>query len=142
MRRENLHLTLLFLGSVDVTQQRCLEAAAATYEGASFELRLDHLGSFPRARVAWLGAQAMPESLLGLVRHLERAAGRCGIPVDRRPFRAHLTLARKISRPVSAPVSPPLAWHIGAFSLLASDTRAEGVEYRLVETWRLGPEAH
>ncbi|MBS3824751.1 MAG: RNA 2',3'-cyclic phosphodiesterase, partial [Wenzhouxiangellaceae bacterium] len=54
----NLHLTLLFLGDQRADRVPEITAAARRLHAPGFDLVLDRLGCFARARVAWLGGQA------------------------------------------------------------------------------------
>ena len=56
----NLHLTLLFLGAVEAAARSSLEAACASIAMRPVSLELDHLGCWPRARVAWTAPTRTP----------------------------------------------------------------------------------
>jgi 2'-5' RNA ligase len=93
-----LHLTIKFLGEQPDAVVRRLEpaiAGVAARHGAPL-LELGGIGAFPNfsaPRVVWLGVA--PEPRLELIHHeVEVACGELGIPVDGRPFRPHITLAR------------------------------------------------
>ena len=62
--RDNIHLTLAFLGDLD--DERAAIAASAPIEGKALDLSLDRLGSFRKARVAWAGSTRPPAGLIGL----------------------------------------------------------------------------
>ncbi len=113
---ENLHITLLFLGSVTAQTRICAEKIAEEIAGHSFELRLDQIGFWPKSGILWLGAREVPESLAALVRDLHLGIAGCGIDLDARPFKPHVTLMRKalvVRRDRSLPspgASMTLAW--------------------------------
>lgn len=97
---EQWHLTLVFCGEVEERLvpeliERLHRAAART---AVFPLSLHGGGSFPkqaaRARVLWTGVGGDTATLSRLAERCSAAARRCGIPVEDRAFRPHLTLAR------------------------------------------------
>jgi 2'-5' RNA ligase len=97
-RDDQLHLTIKFLGEQPDSRVEQLEAVLATIaarHGAPL-LQLGGVGAFPNfsaPRVVWLGVA--PEPRLELIHHdVEVACGTLGIPVDGRPFRPHVTLAR------------------------------------------------
>ena len=95
----NLHLTLKFLGDVPPDAlPRLLARAQAKLAGvAPFEAALGGVGAFPsarEARVLWLGVTRGVRELAKLARKLDAAASAVGVPRDRRPYRAHLTLCR------------------------------------------------
>jgi 2'-5' RNA ligase len=95
---ENQHVTLKFLGSTwprlvePVT--RAVEAAASA--NAPFETRVAELGAFPsprRARVLWVGLDDPERRLERVAATLDELLAR-DFPPEKRPFAAHLTVAR------------------------------------------------
>lgn len=133
----NLHITLAFPGSVPRATSECLEAGATAISGAPFVLDIDRIGYWPRPRILWAGPTHTPPQLWSLVGALRQVLEQCGITPETRPFQAHLTLARKISRGVSADRIEPLQWAIDGFCLVESVTAPTGPEYRVLQTWPL-----
>lgn len=134
---ENWHITLAFLGSVDAAQRQCVEQVAEAIHLPGFELALDHDGYFPRPRVLWLGARETPEVLKELANTLVKGCGDCGLSLDKRPFKAHLTLKRKVNQAPPSNEIKPIAWPVESFALVRSKTLPEGVQYEVVRTWPL-----
>lgn len=134
---ENWHITLAFLGNVAAERRRRYERAAAAVRAAPFKLCLDRVGFFPRSRIAWLGASHLPAPLEELHGALtERLAG-AGFEPERRPFRPHLTLARKAA-PKGAPVDiEPVVWPVTGFRLVRSETRPDGARYHKAAVFML-----
>ncbi|HKO35687.1 MAG TPA: RNA 2',3'-cyclic phosphodiesterase [Pyrinomonadaceae bacterium] len=110
-REDNLHLTLKFLGNVSVDDiPRVSDSVAiATKSAPSFELTFSDCGVFPshgRPSVLWLGAGSagilpassvqIPSSseLDRLYSSIENELVVAGFPLESRPFRPHLTIAR------------------------------------------------
>jgi 2'-5' RNA ligase len=95
---QNWHLTLKFLGS---TWPRLLEwvtetcrAAAARHE--PFVTGLTSMGAFPnprKARVLWAGLDDPDERFTAIAADLDEACA-SEFKVEKRPFTAHLTVAR------------------------------------------------
>ena len=90
-KEENLHLTLAFIGEygdpdavLDVMEQVSFRP---------FELRLSGVGSFED--LFWVGTTG-EEELTALVKKLRHALADAGIPFDRKKFRPHITLIRKM----------------------------------------------
>ncbi len=137
VRPENLHVTVVFLGSVDEHQQRCLEAMAATLHGEPFELVLDRFGFWPKPRILWLAPAHMPGALLRLVAALNRGIQPCGFTPETRPYRPHVTLARKAAHGVDPWPPAAIPWPVTSFSLVESVTASEGAQYRVLRTWPL-----
>ena len=138
VRRDNLHITLLFLGSVDGPKRLCVEAAAGSIRSQSFTLELDRLTWWPRPRVVCAAASRPPTAMLALVEQLKRTCGECGFEPERRPYRAHLTLARKVARGLSSTAVEAPAWHVRDFCLVESRTLSTGAEYSVLRSWPLG----
>lgn len=137
VKRENLHITLIFLGTVDDTRRACAENAAASVKTPPFRLELDKVGCWPRARVLWAGASREPAALLSLVQQLTACLEGCGFQPEERPYRAHVTLVRKVARRVQPSSHSPIVWSTKDFHLVESRTCPEGVQYRVVASWPL-----
>lgn len=92
-------MTLAFLGQTsderlgDVTS--AVEAAASNV--TAFDIEIDHPGRFPptgKPRVVWLGIGAGAPAVLALGERVRAELARRDITFDRKPLRAHVTLAR------------------------------------------------
>lgn len=134
---ENLHLTLAFLGYVPAEVRTCLEQAASAIRGEPFTLVLDQLDCFRRTGILWVGASQVPAPLAVLARALNAAVAGCGLTPETREFRAHVTIARKLRRCPEGRSLAPLEWHVHDFSLVLSDTRANGARYEILRSWEL-----
>lgn len=133
---ENLHLTLAFLGATTDQRVACYEDALRDIEVPSLTLVLDRLGYWRKPRILWLGASQTPPALEDLTTELNRRLATCGFTPEKRPFRAHLTLARK--HPGPAPVKilvEPVHWSVDRIVLCESVTAKEGARYRLLRRW-------
>ncbi len=133
---EDLHITLVFLGDLDRDRRACAEEAADQVSGTPFALSLDRFGCFPRARVLWCGASERPQPLLDLLHALNGGLLGCGFRPERRPFKPHVTLARK-ARPLPArELTHPIPWPVSQFALVTARP-GERPRYRLVREWSL-----
>lgn len=134
VRSENLHLTLAFLGNTDAGRRECYERSAATVSFVPFELILADVQWQRRRGVVWIAAREVPAELMGLVSTLNEGLRGCGYVPEERPFRAHITLARKVrrGRPV---VADPISWRVGRFWLVSSRLAAGGSRYTLERCW-------
>lgn len=99
VERENYHLTLKFLGSLDPSRVEKADAilAGITREHDRFALSYGGLGMFPhprRPRVLWLSLAGDVESLLALQLKLEKGLVAAGFLHEEKIFRPHLTLGR------------------------------------------------
>ncbi len=136
MSAENYHLTLAFLGEQPAALLPAIIEAGASLEVPTGEMRLSCLGYFERARVLWLGPENTPNPLRLHVRRLWQALAPLGIARERRPFAAHLTLARKVNRAPSVAVRP-VRWRYAGFALVESVTQVQGARYRVIAGWPL-----
>lgn len=98
VRSDQLHLTIKFLGdSEDALVPEIIAAIQDATQGVRpFEVRLEGTGAFPnlaRMSVIWVGVEGA-EPLARIAEALETSLESLGFPQERRPWKAHLTLAR------------------------------------------------
>ena len=136
--RDNLHITLVFLGSTAAERRACIEQALDRVKIPGFTLQLDQLGYWRKPQVLWAGGDTVPAPLSALVEEAVAAAARCGTRLDVRPFHPHLTLFRKVRKPPRhLPVVAPILWPADSFAMVESVTAAGGVCYKVLKTWTL-----
>lgn len=138
---ERLHLTLAFLGSIASERLPAVEAAAQAIAGARFALTLDRLGCWRRKGLAWLAPTESPPELEALRRNLDAGLSEAGRGLEKRNWRPHVTLARKVTGPVKAGTVEPVRWRIRDFVLVRSVTHASGPEYTILSRYSLGVRA-
>ncbi len=103
----NYHLTLRFLGETD---ERLLSPLVKAGRDAAkkirpFEIRFGRIGGFPdlrRPRVIFCGVEEGKKELSHLAASLDEEIEYLGFEREKRPYRAHLTLARVKDRIDSA----------------------------------------
>ena len=132
--KRNLHVTVAFLGMLDVAQLARASRVPPIPVGP-FELELDRLGHFQGPRVLWLGPTAVPEALTVLERRLWEGLEREGFEREPRVYRPHLTLARR-ARSVEEAVAP-VRWTIESLTLVESVPLPRNVHYEPLEQWPL-----
>ena len=133
---EKIHLTLAFLGEVPEERVDAVREAAVEARAAPFELVLDGVGSFRKARVAWAGSSELPGELVRLQAELERGLRARGFALDERAFAAHVTLARRIAIPVPPAPMAEVRWRADQYVLARSETGTG--RYSILERWPLG----
>jgi len=133
----NLHITLAFLGNVDESQQSCVEHFADDIQCPAFSLALDQADYWPKPRVLWIGPSETPKVMVTLATELRDGAIGCGLQMDMRPYRAHMTLMRKVARARVDMTIRPFHWHASSFTLVKSVTYQEGVKYEVIREWPL-----
>ncbi len=99
VRPEGIHLTLKFFGDIAAKDVSAVSEVVADQAAGVRPLNLEAkgIGVFPdnkRPRVLWLGIGGEVERLIVLQKAIDRGLESCGFPMEQRPFRAHLTLAR------------------------------------------------
>jgi 2'-5' RNA ligase len=101
VQREKLHLTLLFLGDVEIDREMGLREALAGIQVGPFWLPVAGLGSFgrrDRPAVLWVGTGRGHPHLFALRKAIADAALAAGLEPDLSAFVPHFTVAR--CRPV------------------------------------------
>jgi 2'-5' RNA ligase len=151
---DNYHLTLKFLGEVEEHLLRSLQDAAGRIAAQSgpFDMTFGRFGAFPslsRPRVLFFRVEQGASMLGSLAGRLEDDMVPLGFEKERRPFRAHLTLAR-IKRRISAEVKetlesvPPLpastVQTVGRFVLMRSHLSSRGATYEEISDFGLTAE--
>ena len=138
MNREQLHITLRFIGEVDEHDANAIDEALATISVPHFTLELKGVGEFggKHPRALWAGVAAS-ESLTRLQRKIESALQRLGLPAEERKFTPHVTLARLRATPAGRVVdyltdhalyaSGP--FDVDEFMLFSSQTTPSGSIY-------------
>src|SRR6185312_11679014 len=93
--REQLHLTLRFIGEVDGRDASGIDDALSAISAPRFSLQLKGVGEFggKTPRALWAGV-APNEALMHLNRKIETALQRLGLEAEQRKFTPHVTLAR------------------------------------------------
>jgi 2'-5' RNA ligase len=134
-----LHATLAFLGNQPRHRIGELLALAAERQIPQVELRLNRVGSFPRAGVVWLGTDTVPERLLAFRAGLVGALAAAGFAIERQPWIPHLTLYRNLrSGPATMDIDP-VQWTVDRYLLMESSSGPAGLRYRVCGRWRARP---
>ena len=144
--REQLHLTLRFIGDVDGRDARALDDALAGIDAPAFELQFHGVGQFGNKQPHTLWAGARKNELLDhLARKVDTAIRRVGQPQDAHKFTPHVTLAR-LRHPEIDKVREWLTDHalstssefeVGAFCLYSSKLTSDGSIYRVEQHYPL-----
>jgi 2'-5' RNA ligase len=140
---QNLHATLCFVGAVEEERVGALRAAAASLRGRPVRLRFDALEYWEAPKILCATSSRDSSSANELARALGEAAVAAGFAPDIKPFRAHLTLARKIAAsqaatvPLPLPIEPPMVMRADKFLLMSSRREGEVSIYSAVDCWPL-----
>jgi len=151
VRPGNIHLTVVFLGSV---QERDLGAVKETAgriccAHAPFLIQVRGAGLFGsrrNPRVLWVGLAADTDRMSRFRDDLQSGLARFGVQAERRPFRPHLTLGRFRKGGPGVGLNDFLGRHqdlnsprhpLEELVLFKSDLRPEGAVYTRLDSWRL-----
>ena len=161
----NLHVTLAFLGSVPERRLAQLTALArraavpASCDEASpacdapgVELVFERLEYWRAAHLLCAVPARAPARVAALARSLQERLTEGGFAPDllktaqpagsniAKPFRPHVTLARKALRPPRSMEMAAVTWSFVEVALVESKTHPEGAEYRVLESLTMGLE--
>ena len=148
VEQENLHLTVKFLGDVEVDLvPDVVGAVRLNLKGLpSFGLGLHGCGSFGRpARVLWVGVKGDTVSFAGLVQRVDSASDPLGFPQENRKPTPHLTIARLRSADGAGPLLQRLSAvaregiqfgevKVNRIDLMQSMLSPVGPQYRVLES--------
>lgn len=151
IRPENLHITLKFLGEVDeILLDDLIDAAAdVALRIAPFSIAYGPFGGFPslsRPRVLFYAISDGAADLAKLAKVVEDGVAALGFPVEKRAFKAHVTLAR-LKRPLDSRTRDRLkevhslpsgtVQEVERFSLMRSHLRRDGAVYEELKRFQL-----
>lgn len=125
---ERLHLTLHFIGPV-ARERVPAVADALAVPCERFTLELGEAEAWPRG-LALLVPARTPPPLAALHERLAQALQAAALPVEVRPFRPHVTLARHAAHAVPPVGGPACRWAVDGYALVESD---QG--YRVLRQW-------
>jgi len=100
VRKNNLHLTIKFLGDMDLEKANDIsnEIIASVEDIEPFALSVRGAGSFPKGegppRVVWAGLDGDMARLEKIYESLNERLSRFGIPHEKRRFSPHITIGR------------------------------------------------
>ena len=142
---DNLHATLVFVGPVPEERLDDLKSVGAATRAAPATLCFDALEYWSKPQIVCATAtdhvDAAPARMLA--RRLGEGALAAGFTPDIKPFRPHLTLARKVRAARASMLTWPQTLEQGfvlrceKFALMQSSRGERGSIYSVVESWPL-----
>ncbi len=133
----NLHITLVFLGSLTRAQRACVEQGADGLAIEAFDLDLARVSFRPRNKMVWGLPRTTPQALIALVTRLRDVQTACGLEAERRAFVPHLTLLRDAAPVHAGALEGVTPWPVRGFALVRSQTLPQGARYEVVREWGL-----
>lgn len=96
-RRENLHLTLVFIGETPSNKITSIKSAIDNIQQQPFDIKFTHIGKFKRTGgdIFWVGIDKMP-ALSSVYTQLYNNLTACGFNIESREYKPHLTLSRQM----------------------------------------------
>jgi 2'-5' RNA ligase len=144
--REQMHLTLRFIGEVDGRNAASIDDALSLISVPPLTLQLKGVGEFggKRPHTLWAGV-APNDALLHLQRKIETALQRIGLEAEPRKFTPHVTLARLRATPrgrvmdylVDHALYASAPFEAEEFILYSSHLSPNGSLYRTEQTYAL-----
>ena len=130
--QDNLHVTLAFLGPVN---EALLERVRRVppLPSPDFELVFDRLGFWRGSRALWVSPSRVPKALIQLEANLWDRLVEMGFERERRPYRPHVTMARK-AKGVDDDVSP-VSWLVSELALVESKPGGRHPVYETLDVW-------
>lgn len=131
VQRENLHLTLEFLGECSAEERNKAMRAMDSLSFSSFRLNLDRLGFFSRpdgGDIWWVGAEEDP-ALMEMQRSLHSLLADEGFHLEKRRYRPHITLGRRVATAARAGRIEPIAADVRTVSLMLSERMGGQMAY-------------
>ena len=133
----NLHLTIRFIGQADLAVVGAIAQRLGARSLPALDVELGEMGSFRRGRlvrVVWQGLASGSEAVAELARKVDAECAAAGFLSEKRPFQAHLTLARARARDgAPLPTLPTLPrlqpWRAGELVLYQSRLGRSGAVY-------------
>ena len=124
--RENIHLTLVFIGECDVKEAERIKAIMDETPFSPFKITINQIGRFRKddGDIWWVGLSEN-DALKELQRDLSQRLIKEGFPLENRKYSPHITLGRRVrteERPWSV---EPLSFEAKSFELMISE-RVEG----------------
>ena len=146
---ENLHVTVCFVGAIEEERVSAVRAVAAGVRGMRATLHFDAFDYWDSSKILCATARENGDApVAGFAARLGEALIAAGFTPDIKPFRAHLTLGRKVRAELAAGIEWPLALpenfvlRADRFALMDSRRNDGGSVYSVVDSWPLyGAEA-
>ena len=152
-KREQIHLTLQFLGTVERDRLGAFQSVLGRISKAtkSFQLRGETIGCFPsskRPRIIWAGLAGETDLLQKLKQTLDGALGELRYEPEEREFHPHLTIgrvaklktsdARRLEKEISKFGSAQFGdWPVQDIHLMQSVLSPKGATYRILKSFPL-----
>lgn len=154
VKRENVHLTLKFIGEIPEDKLAGLSIILKNVADrhSSFLAVAEGIGSFPtikNPKVIWAGIKEGHEQIANISRDIEEKAKKIGFAAEEKPFTSHITIGRvnqkdrrEKSQELTEGLSALSGWKggpmkVNSLLLMSSILKREGSEYTIVSECKL-----
>ena len=148
---DNIHLTLHFLGDIEIPKIDLLKKniAPIVKELSNFIIKPHGIGAFPNIkspRIIWVGIEGGTTELMTIQERIGSELNRLGLEPEKRKFHPHLTLARVKSEKNKHILAkalkefPPLQFDeipVCEIALFKSTLSLQGPIYEVLKKWKL-----
>ena len=138
---ENFHLTLAFLGSVAADRlpdvQHIADEVAHIPQRCPITLTLDRIEYWKKAKVLCATASEVSSAAESLAQALKSRLVAAAFTPDLKPFRAHVTLGRKVPWGTHEQAMHSVRWNFSSWTLAESRTGPSGSLYSVLRSWAL-----
>ena len=120
--RDNLHMTLAFLGECDAAAAAAALGAVKAAQFERFTMVVDRVGcDRHHGRELWWAGVADCRELMTLQRSVAHELDARGCEFDRRVFRPHITLAREVGADTMPWLFEEFSWPVSQVDLMKSE---------------------
>ncbi|MDN5358515.1 MAG: 2,3-cyclic 3-phosphodiesterase [Candidatus Diapherotrites archaeon] len=147
VERENLHITLKFMGEVPETRIPDIVGTLESVKTGLFRVHLSGVGAFPsveRPRVVWVGVKEGFNELVSVSKMIDDVLVAHGVPREMKPFHPHVTIGRvkRFSPEIVRKIREDASLDFGSFTferfvLYSSTLTPSGPIYKEVESFEV-----
>jgi 2'-5' RNA ligase len=131
-RVDSIHLTLAFLGDVEVPRLDELSAPPANIAAGAVELHIDRVGVWHHNGIGWVASSVTPQPLSDLQSRLNAWLESIGFALEKREFAPHVTILRKCTGKVATASIEPIRWAVDEYVLVRSTLDSAGSRYEVI----------
>jgi 2'-5' RNA ligase len=137
----NFHITLAFIGKIrDGDIETLCSKTTELIKSGEFEaqsLELIDTGFWAKPGILWIGPETWPDDLTKLANKLQNIGRNFGAKKDKKGFRPHLTLSKRIQTSTHPTAQPNFHLDYDQVTLYQSISMKNGVRYMELESWHL-----
>jgi len=137
VKPENIHLTVLFLGDVELDRIDRLREIAGSVTAQTFSLSIQGTLFWKKNRIVMANVVHYPAALFALADALTTALIAAGFSCEDRKYKPHITLIRNVGAHLPMQLENPIQWNVSDWLLLQSRLSSHGSCYTELGRWPL-----